>query len=467
MSDAQPPPIRRVPSRQLGRRPAVGPRRSIRPRPSGSSARPWRSSTASGTGTRTRRGRRCGGRPQMTSATSTRASSRSPPACSTCSAGTCVARATSSPRASRSCRPYEPAHQGHLRQRAHRRGAPPARRPRGGHLPYLIPPVIRFTETRRARLQPMTAERVERDSMGEVRVPAAREVAVRRRSARSRTSRSPACALRARRRSRRWPASRRPSHRSSGQRRMIEPELADAIIAAADAVARGEHDDQFPIDVFQTGSGTSSNMNMNEVLATLAEERARPAGPPERRRQPPDVVERHVPGLDPRRRDGGRHARPRPGARAPCRVAGGKAGEFAEVVKAGRTHLMDATPVTLGQEFGGYAAQVRLGVERLQATLPRVAELPLGGTAVGTGINAPRGIRRPGHRGARVGHRAAADRGARPLRGAGRPGRARGALRAAAHDRGEPHEDLERPALDGLRPARRPRRDQPARPPAR
>jgi fumarate hydratase class II len=173
---------------------------------------------------------------------------------------------------------------------------------------------------------------------------------------------------------------------------MIEPDLAAAIIAAADAVARGEHDDQFPIDVFQTGSGTSSNMNMNEVLATLTEEAlGRPVHPNDDVNHPMSsndmfpasihiaatagVVRDLIPALE--------HL-----AAALAR----KADEFADVVKAGRTHLMDATPVMLGQEFGGYAAQVDHGVERLVATLPRVAELPLGGTAVGTGINAPPGF---------------------------------------------------------------------------
>ena len=173
---------------------------------------------------------------------------------------------------------------------------------------------------------------------------------------------------------------------------MIEPDLADAIAAAAADVARGEHDGEFPIDVFQTGSGTSSNMNMNEVLATLASERlSRPVHPNDDVNHPMSsndmfpaaihvaatagVVDDLVPALE--------------------HLAGAlerKAAEFADVVKSGRTHLMDATPVTLGQEFGGYAAQVRIGVERLRATLPRVAELPLGGTAVGTGINAPPGF---------------------------------------------------------------------------
>src|SRR5919106_5585961 len=173
---------------------------------------------------------------------------------------------------------------------------------------------------------------------------------------------------------------------------MIDPQLASAIGEVAGQVTRGEHDDQFPIDVFQTGSGTSSNMNMNEVLATLASERLeRPVHPNDDVNHPlssndmfpasihiaatEGVVSELIPALE--------HL---------AEALERKGDEFAGVVKAGRTHLMDATPVTLGQEFGGYAAQVRLGVERLRSSLPRVAELPLGGTAVGTGINAPAGF---------------------------------------------------------------------------
>lgn len=173
---------------------------------------------------------------------------------------------------------------------------------------------------------------------------------------------------------------------------MIEPDLAEAIAGAAADVARGDHDDQFPIDVFQTGSGTSSNMNMNEVLASLAAERlGRPVHPNDDVNHPMSsndmfpaaihiaatagVVRDLIPALD--------HL---------AAALERKAAEFADAVKSGRTHLMDATPVTLGQEFGGYAAQVRMGIERLEASLPRVAELPLGGTAVGTGINSPAGF---------------------------------------------------------------------------
>jgi fumarate hydratase, class II len=173
---------------------------------------------------------------------------------------------------------------------------------------------------------------------------------------------------------------------------VVEPELAEAIEKAALAVAEGEYDEHFPVDVFQTGSGTSSNMNANEVIATLAQERlGRPVHPNDHvnaSQSSNDVfptsihtaaagllVHELVPAL--RHLSGALEA---------------KAAEFADVVKAGRTHLMDATPVTLGQEFGGYAAQVAYGVERLEAVLPRLAELPLGGTAVGTGVNTPPGF---------------------------------------------------------------------------
>ena len=178
---------------------------------------------------------------------------------------------------------------------------------------------------------------------------------------------------------------------------IISQERADAIVAAADQVIAGDHDDQFPIDVFQTGSGTSSNMNTNEVLATLATRALKEAGS-EDEVHPNDhvnasqssndvfptsvhvavtaaLVNDLVPALD--------HL---------AVSLEKKAEAFAGVVKSGRTHLMDATPVTLGQEFGGYAAQVRYGIERIQSALPRVAEVPLGGTAVGTGINTPQGF---------------------------------------------------------------------------
>ncbi|MEX0169303.1 class II fumarate hydratase [Streptomyces sp. LMG1-1-1.1] len=175
---------------------------------------------------------------------------------------------------------------------------------------------------------------------------------------------------------------------------VIDGDRAEAIASAADEVAEGRWDEHFPVDVFQTGSGTSSNMNANEVIATLATERL-----PEGREVHPNdhvnasqssndvfpssihiaataaVTHDLIPALD--------HL---------AAALERKSAEFATVVKSGRTHLMDATPVTLGQEFGGYAAQVRYGAERLRTALPRLAELPLGGTAVGTGINTPAGF---------------------------------------------------------------------------
>src|SRR5689334_1958423 len=180
--------------------------------------------------------------------------------------------------------------------------------------------------------------------------------------------------------------------RIRAKRGLLDETKANAIAEAAAEVARGDWDAEFPIDVFQTGSGTSSNMNTNEVLASLAAEKlGAPVHPNDDVNDPlssndqfPSAI--HVaatkavvvdlePALD--------HL---------ATALEAKAKEFETVVKSGRTHLMDATPVTLGQEFAGYAAQVRYGVERLQAVLPRVAELPLGGTAVGTGINTPAGF---------------------------------------------------------------------------
>ncbi|MCY0925852.1 class II fumarate hydratase [Streptomyces sp. H27-H1] len=173
---------------------------------------------------------------------------------------------------------------------------------------------------------------------------------------------------------------------------VVDEDIAAAIGSAAAEVAEGRWDEHFPVDVFQTGSGTSSNMNANEVIATLATERLGRAVHPNDHVNASQssndvfpssihiaataaVTGELVPALE--------------------HLAGAlerKSAEFSQVVKAGRTHLMDATPVTLGQEFGGYAVQIRYGVERLRAALPRLAELPLGGTAVGTGINTPPGF---------------------------------------------------------------------------
>ncbi|MFC7549770.1 class II fumarate hydratase [Plantactinospora sp. GCM10030261] len=174
--------------------------------------------------------------------------------------------------------------------------------------------------------------------------------------------------------------------------RVIDAEVGAAIATAAAHVADGGYDDQFPIDVFQTGSGTSSNMNANEVIATLA---ARELG---REVHPNDDVNASQSSNDVFPSSihlAATHAVVHDLVPALEHLAGAleaKAEEFATVVKAGRTHLMDATPVTLGQEFSGYAAQVRYGVDRLSSALPRLAELPLGGTAVGTGINTPLGF---------------------------------------------------------------------------
>lgn len=173
---------------------------------------------------------------------------------------------------------------------------------------------------------------------------------------------------------------------------ILDADVAEAIVAAAAEVATGAHDTQFPIDVFQTGSGTSSNMNTNEVIATLATRSlgkdVHPNDHVNASQSSNDVfptsihvaatastVNELLPDLD--------HL---------AQALERKADEFAEVVKSGRTHLMDATPVTLGQEFAGYAAQVRKGIARIERALPSAAEVPLGGTAVGTGINTPVGF---------------------------------------------------------------------------
>jgi fumarate hydratase class II len=165
---------------------------------------------------------------------------------------------------------------------------------------------------------------------------------------------------------------------------LLDPGQAERIAAAAEAVAAGDHDDQFPIDVFQTGSGTSTNTNVNEVVATLAGEGHHPNDHVNMGQSSNDVFPTavHLAALHAAAND----LLPALGTLAGSLEA--KAAEFRDVVKAGRTHLMDAVPVTLGQEFAGYAAQVKEGAARVEAALPRVAKLPLGGTAVGTGLNA-------------------------------------------------------------------------------
>jgi fumarate hydratase, class II len=165
---------------------------------------------------------------------------------------------------------------------------------------------------------------------------------------------------------------------------LLDADLAERVAAAAEAVAAGEHDDQFPIDVFQTGSGTSTNTNVNEVVATLAGEGVHPNDHVNMGQSSNDTFPTavHLAALDAAQHD----LLPALDGLADSLAA--KAAELAEVIKPGRTHLMDATPVTLGQEFQGYATQVREGAERVRAALPRVGKLPLGGTAVGTGLNA-------------------------------------------------------------------------------
>ncbi|PAT04794.1 aspartate ammonia-lyase [Corynebacterium sp. NML 150383] len=168
----------------------------------------------------------------------------------------------------------------------------------------------------------------------------------------------------------------------------LDAEKADAIIAAAQEIADGKHNDQFPIDVFQTGSGTSSNMNTNEVIASIAKANGVEVHPND------DVnmgqssndtfpTATHVAATEAAVQD------LVPGLEVLQKSLAAKADEWHEVVKSGRTHLMDATPVTLGQEFSGYARQIELGIQRVQGTVERLGELAIGGTAVGTGINTP------------------------------------------------------------------------------
>ncbi|GAA4522740.1 MULTISPECIES: class II fumarate hydratase [Nonomuraea] len=236
----------------------------------------------------------------------------------------------------------------------------------------------------------MTEYRVEHDSMGEVHVPVSAKW-------RAQTQRAVE----------NFPVSGRalePSHIAAlglikavaaevnGELGVIDKDLAEAIAQAAADVAENEHDAHFPVDVFQTGSGTSSNMNVNEVVATLAEERlGRPVHPNDhvnasqssndvfptsiRVAAATEVSFHLLPSLE--------HL---------AVALRTKELQFGDVVKAGRTHLMDATPVTLGQEFGGYATQIEHGVVRVRRALGHVLELPLGGTAVGTGINTPPGF---------------------------------------------------------------------------
>ncbi len=230
------------------------------------------------------------------------------------------------------------------------------------------------------------ATRMEHDSMGEIAVPA--------------TARWGAQTQRA---VENFPISGKPVERAliealalikataaavNAELGTIDKEVAAVLEEAATEVAAGAHLDDFPIDTFQTGSGTSTNMNMNEVLANLATERLgraiRPNDEPNASQSSNDTFPSaiHLAAARELRRD------LLPALSQLSGTLREKADQFAEVVKSGRTHLMDATPVTLGQEFGGYAAAIEHGAERVEAALPRVGELPLGGTAVGTGLNA-------------------------------------------------------------------------------
>ena len=169
---------------------------------------------------------------------------------------------------------------------------------------------------------------------------------------------------------------------------IISQERADAIVAAADQVIAGDHDDQFPIDVFQTGSGTSSNMNTNEVIASIAKANGVEVHPNDHVNMGQSSNDTfptatHVAATEAAAND------LIPALKVLQESLATKARQWHEVVKSGRTHLMDATPVTLGQEFSGYARQIELGIERVEGTLNRLGELAIGGTAVGTGINTP------------------------------------------------------------------------------
>jgi fumarate hydratase class II len=163
----------------------------------------------------------------------------------------------------------------------------------------------------------------------------------------------------------------------------IDKNLADEIAAAGAAIAAGEHDDQFPIDVFQTGSGTSTNMNTNEVISALTDGKAHPNDHVNFGQSSNDVFPSavHLAALDQATNQ------LLPALKQLERALDRKAKKFKDVVKSGRTHLMDAVPVTLGAEFAGYAAQIRLGQERIQSALVHVGQIPLGGTATGTGLN--------------------------------------------------------------------------------
>jgi fumarate hydratase class II len=171
--------------------------------------------------------------------------------------------------------------------------------------------------------------------------------------------------------------------RTNAELGLLDSDIGERIASAADEIADGRHDDQFPIDVFQTGSGTSSHTNTNEVIAAIAGEGVHPSDHVNMGQSSNDVFPSavHLAALDQVK------AELLPALEGLEASLSGKADEFADVVKSGRTHLMDAVPVTVGQEFSGYAAQIRLGRARIESALEHVAQIPLGGTATGTGLN--------------------------------------------------------------------------------
>ena len=230
----------------------------------------------------------------------------------------------------------------------------------------------------------MTEWRTEQDSMGEVQVPKA---ALWRAQTQRAVDNFPVSGLRV------SPALiaalaalKGAAARANASLGVLDPDIANRISTAAAEVEAGQHADQFPIDVFQTGSGTSTNMNVNEVLSSLAD--AHPNDDVNASQSSNDVFPSaiHLAATRAVVED------LQPALVHLAESLQRKAIQYAEAVKSGRTHLMDATPVTLGQELSGYSAQMRYGAERLTAVLPRVGELPLGGTAVGTGLNAPKGF---------------------------------------------------------------------------
>jgi fumarate hydratase class II len=232
--------------------------------------------------------------------------------------------------------------------------------------------------------------RIEHDTMGEVRVPAAAKWQAQTQRAVdnfpiSGLTISPALigAL---------AAIKGAAAQENARLKLIDKDVAEAITAAADEIVDGRWDAEFPIDVFQTGSGTSSNMNANEVIATLATGRLGRTVHPNDHVNASQSSNDVFPSAIHVAAAGQIKHTLIPALNHLAKALRKKQRQFKTVVKSGRTHLMDATPVTLGQEFGGYAQSIENAVERLEAVLPRVGELPLGGTAVGTGINAPKGF---------------------------------------------------------------------------